>query len=147
MTGGDVDLTDLWQRTLVALERTGVSPSERAFVGFARLMAVVEQTALIAVPNDYTKKVLESDVRVECGYDQGQDVTPHYDPLLAKVIVHAATRGEAIDRLMKALRAFRIEGVRNNVPALLEILDSPEFRAGDVHTGLLADVMKQAVRA
>ena len=63
MTGGDVDLTDLWQRTLVALERTGVSPSERAFVGFARLMAVVEQTALIAVPNDYTKKVLESDVR------------------------------------------------------------------------------------
>ena len=63
MTGGDVDLTDLWQRTLVALGRTGVSPSERAFVGFARLMAVVEQTALIAVPNDYTKKVLESDVR------------------------------------------------------------------------------------
>ena len=89
----------------------------------------------------------DPDVRVECGYDQGQEVTPHYDPLLAKVIVHAATRGEAIDRLMKALRAFRIEGVRNNIPALLEILDSPEFRAGDVHTGLLADVMKQAVRA
>ena len=89
----------------------------------------------------------DPDVRVECGYDQGQEVTPHYDPLLAKVIVHAATRGEAIDRLMKALRAFRIEGVRNNIPALLEILGSPEFRAGDVHTGLLADVMKQAVRA
>ena len=63
MTGGNVDLTDLWQRTLLALERTGVSPSERAFLGFARLMALVEQTALIAVPNDYTKKVLESDVR------------------------------------------------------------------------------------
>lgn len=86
-------------------------------------------------------------VRVECGYDQGQEVTPHYDPLLAKVIVHAVTRGEAIERLMKALRAFRIEGVRNNIPALLEILDSPEFRAGDVHTGLLAHVMKQPVRA
>ena len=86
-------------------------------------------------------------VRVECGYDQGQEVTPHYDPLLAKVIVHAATRGEAIERLMKALRAFRIEGVKNNIPALLNILASPEFQAGDVHTGLLADVMKQPVRA
>ena len=87
------------------------------------------------------------DVRVECGYAQGQEVTPHYDPLLAKVIVHAATRSEAIERLMKALRAFRIEGVKNNIPALLEILDSQKFRAGDVHTGLLADVMKQPVRA
>ncbi|MBK6441229.1 MAG: chromosomal replication initiator protein DnaA [Actinomycetales bacterium] len=63
MTGADVDLADLWHRTLLALEDAGVSPSERAFVGFARLMALVEQTALIAVPNDYTKKVLESDVR------------------------------------------------------------------------------------
>ncbi len=63
MTGADVDLADLWNRTLLALESAGFSPSERAFVGFARLMAVVGQTALIAVPNDYTKKVLESDVR------------------------------------------------------------------------------------
>ena len=63
MTGADIDLADLWRRTLLALESAGVSPSERAFVGFARLMAVIEQTALIAVPNDYTKKVLESDVR------------------------------------------------------------------------------------
>ena len=60
MTGADIDLADLWRRTLLALESAGVSPSERAFVGFARLMAVIEQTALIAVPNDYTKKVLES---------------------------------------------------------------------------------------
>ena len=63
MTGAELDLTGLWQRTLLTLEHDGVSPSERAFVGFARLMAVVEQTALVAVPNDYTKKVLESDVR------------------------------------------------------------------------------------
>ena len=89
----------------------------------------------------------DPDVRVECGYAQGQEVTPHYDPLLAKVIVHAATRNEAIEGLMKALRAFRIEGVKNNIPALLEILAAPEFRAGNVHTGLLADVMNHPVRA
>ena len=59
MTGADIDLADLWRRTLLALESAGVSPSERAFVGFARLMAVIEQTALIAVPNDYTKSIIE----------------------------------------------------------------------------------------
>lgn len=99
MTGGDVDLTDLWQRTLVALERTGVSPSERAFVGFARLMAVVEQTALIAVPNDYTKKVLESDVREHLvatlsgalGRDIGLAVT--VDPTLE----HATPSSNGVD--------------------------------------------------
>ncbi|MBE0549941.1 MAG: ATP-grasp domain-containing protein [Rubrivivax sp.] len=86
-------------------------------------------------------------VRVECGYAQGQAVTPHYDPLLAKLIVHAPTRGEAIDGLVAALRNFRIEGVKHNIPALLRVLGSPEFRAGDVHTGLLADLMKQPLRA
>jgi acetyl-CoA carboxylase biotin carboxylase subunit len=85
-------------------------------------------------------------VRVECGYAQGQEVTSHYDPLLAKVIVHAPTRAQAIDRLAAALSAFQIEGVKNNIPALLEILESSEFRAGDVHTGLLADLMSSTAR-
>ncbi|MCU0949608.1 MAG: biotin carboxylase [Burkholderiaceae bacterium] len=80
-------------------------------------------------------------VRVETGYAAGRDVTPHYDPLLAKVIVHAPTRGEAIDRLIDALRDFGIAGVKHNIPALIAILDSEEFRAGDVHTGLAAAVV------
>ena len=56
MTGGDRDLAELWLRTLHALDVRGISPSERAFVGFARVLAVVEHTVLVAVPDDYTKK-------------------------------------------------------------------------------------------
>ncbi len=81
------------------------------------------------------------DVRVETGYAAGREVTPHYDPLLAKVIVRADSRAEAIDRLVEALMAFRIEGVKNNIPALVAILASEEFRAGRVHTGLAAEVV------
>ena len=66
-----------------------------------------------------------SDIRIETGYAAGRIVTPHYDPLLAKVIVRAATRAAAIDRLIAALREFRIAGVKHNIPALLAILDSP----------------------
>jgi len=80
-------------------------------------------------------------VRVETGYREGQAVTPHYDPLLAKVIVHAPTRSEAIDRLDDALAAFAIEGVRHNIPALRGVLRHEVFRRGAVHTGLVAEML------
>ena len=80
-------------------------------------------------------------VRVETGYAEGRDVTPHYDPMLAKVIVRAATREQAIDRLAEALEAFAIEGVKNNIPAVLAVLRSEAFRAGHVHTGLMPEVL------
>ena len=84
---------------------------------------------------------VDSSVRIETGYAEGRNVTPHYDPLLAKVIVHAPTREAAIDRLCDALEEFAIEGVKHNIPALLTILRSVPFRSGQVHTGILADVM------
>jgi acetyl-CoA carboxylase biotin carboxylase subunit len=83
----------------------------------------------------------DADVRIETGYREGQSVTPHYDPLLAKVIVHAPTRAEAIDRLAKALQAFEIAGVKHNIPALLGVLGFEPFRQGAVHTGLIAEML------
>jgi acetyl-CoA carboxylase biotin carboxylase subunit len=83
-------------------------------------------------------------VRVETGYAAGREVTPHYDPLLAKVIAHGETRAQALDRLIGALGEFRIAGLKHNIPALLRILDSEEFRAGDVHTALATDVVRRA---
>ncbi len=83
----------------------------------------------------------DAGVRVETGFSEGRDVTPHYDPMIAKVIVHAATRAAAIDRLVAALEAFEIQGVKNNIPAVLAILRSDPFRAGAVHTGLIPEVL------
>ena len=61
--------------------------------------------------------------------------------MIAKVIVHAATREAAIDRLIEALAAFDIQGLKNNIPAVLTILRSEQFRDGAVHTGLIPEVM------
>ena len=61
--------------------------------------------------------------------------------MIAKVIVHAATREQAIDRLIEALEAFAIEGPKNNIPAVLAVLRSEPFRAGRVHTGLIPEVL------
>lgn len=80
-------------------------------------------------------------VRVETGYREGLEVTPFYEPLLAKVIARGETRTAALDRLAAALESFEIAGVKHNIPALLSVLRSPAFRAGDVHTGLLAQLV------
>ena len=80
-------------------------------------------------------------IRVETGYAEGRDVTPYYDPLIAKVIVHAADRETAIERLALALTAFEIKGPKTNIAAVLAILRSGQFRAGELHTGIIPEVL------
>jgi acetyl-CoA carboxylase biotin carboxylase subunit len=80
-------------------------------------------------------------IRIDTGYKEGQDVTPFYDPMLAKVIVHAPSRAKAIDLLIEALAEFDVRGVKTNIPALAALLGSEPFRAGDVHTGLTKSVI------
>jgi acetyl-CoA carboxylase biotin carboxylase subunit len=82
------------------------------------------------------------DVRVESGYREGNTVTPYYDPMLAKVIAWAPDRDAAIARLTAALCAFEIDGVRSNLPFLLDVLSSDAFRGGQVHTGLASELRR-----
>jgi 3-methylcrotonyl-CoA carboxylase alpha subunit len=76
-------------------------------------------------------------VRIDAGVVEGGDISVYYDPMMAKVIASAETRGAAIARLSSALREFPILGIRTNIPFLLRILDHPRFRAGAVDTGFL----------
>jgi len=71
-------------------------------------------------------------IRVETGYAQGNRVTSHYDPMIAKVIAHAATREQAAARLGRALQDFRVEGIKTNIPLISKVLASERFRAGEV---------------
>jgi acetyl/propionyl-CoA carboxylase alpha subunit len=79
-----------------------------------------------------------SGVRIDGHLYVGQEVTLHYDPLLMKLVVHAATRAEAIARMRRALHETRVGGLTTNVPLLLAVLDDPRFASGDYDTGLLA---------
>ena len=83
-------------------------------------------------------------IRVETGYAEGDRVTPFYDPMIGKLIAHGATRGAAIARLLGALDGSVIEGVKTNIDFVRRVLLSPEFEAGDVHTGLGAQVLERA---
>jgi len=77
-------------------------------------------------------------IRIDTGVEQGATVTPFYDPMIAKLIAHGATREEARETLADALDGAVVWPVRTNAGFLVEALDHPAFIGGDVDTGLIA---------
>ena len=76
-------------------------------------------------------------VRVDTFVYSGYRVSPFYDSLIAKVIVHARTRDLAIARMKRALEAMVIEGIKTTIPLHLKIMDDPRFRAGKISTDFM----------
>jgi acetyl-CoA carboxylase biotin carboxylase subunit len=82
-------------------------------------------------------------VRIDAGYRAGNTVTPFYDSLLAKVIVHGGDRADALGRAAAAAAGFRIEGPRNNLGFFTELLATPEFISGRYDTGIVSRMRQQ----
>jgi len=141
VTGTDLVAAQIRSAAGDSLER--ILPGDLRVNGHAIQARVYAEDPKRFLPSPGTLAVFRppGGVRVETGYREGQAVTPFYDPLLAKVIAHAPSRQAAIAKLCAALRGFEISGVKHNIPALLWILESDEFRAGNVHTGLAAQVL------
>ncbi len=83
-------------------------------------------------------------IRVDTGFAEGMEVTPFYDPMIAKVITRGDNRAAAISAMAGALEGFEISGIKNNIPFLLDALRDEAFAAGDVHTGLVPEIQKRA---
>jgi acetyl-CoA carboxylase, biotin carboxylase subunit len=77
-------------------------------------------------------------VRVDSGYAAGTTVTPFYDSLMAKLIVHGADRTDAIAKARAAVAGFEITGPKNNLPFFAELLENEEFLSGDYDTGIVS---------
>jgi len=82
-------------------------------------------------------------IRLESGYAENDEITPYYDPLVAKMIAHGENRDDAIERLASALDATVIEGIKHNISFLQRMLASADFRSGHVHTGLASLLTKE----
>ncbi len=76
-------------------------------------------------------------VRVDSGVSAGSVVSPFYDSLLAKVITWGRDRTQALDRMRRALREFRVEGITTTIPLHLKLLEDPDFRHGEYHINFL----------
>jgi len=80
----------------------------------------------------------ESDsVRVDTGVEQGDEITPYYDPMIAKLIVWGADRKQALARMRRALTQYRVVGVSNNINFLSRLVALPSFANAELDTGLI----------
>ena len=82
-------------------------------------------------------------VRLDSALYRGMEVTPYYDSMLAKLVVHGADREQAIARCKRALREMRIVGVSTSLPVALRALQSTEFASGDYDTGILERIERK----
>jgi 3-methylcrotonyl-CoA carboxylase alpha subunit len=76
-------------------------------------------------------------VRVDTGVEEGDEITPHYDPMIAKLIVRDDTRERACARMLQALAQYRVVGVANNIEFLSRLVACPAFAQADLDTGLI----------
>jgi 3-methylcrotonyl-CoA carboxylase alpha subunit len=78
-------------------------------------------------------------IRVDAGIEEGDEIGLAYDPMIAKLIAHGATRDEALGRLRDALRETEVTGVTTNLPFLRWLVSHPAVRAGDTTTAFLTE--------
>ena len=80
-------------------------------------------------------------VRVDGGVFQGAEITVHYDPMVAKLVVWGVDRSEAIDRLRRSLSEFVVKGIKTSIPFHQQVVRHPVFLSGKYDTGFIADHM------
>lgn len=134
---------DLARGRLAPLEQTAIRANGHAIE--ARLYAENPSKKFMPSPGrlERFRPPQDDNVRVDAAYREGDTITPFYDPMIAKVIAWGDTRAEARQKLGMALRAFEIEGIRNNRDFLIACLADDVFAAGDVSTGFIDQRLEQ----
>ncbi|WDZ79521.1 acetyl/propionyl/methylcrotonyl-CoA carboxylase subunit alpha (plasmid) [Ensifer adhaerens] len=135
-----IDLVE-WQLRAAAGEALPKRQSEIGIDGWAfeaRIYAEDPSRGFLPATGRLTTLSFPEDgVRVDAGVRQGDRITPFYDPLIAKLIVHGPNRSAALEKLENALRACRIGGTVTNLDFLARLAAEPDFRAGHPDTGLI----------
>ncbi len=142
-----LDLVE-WQLRVAAGERLPKTQDELAIRGHAieaRLYAEDPQTGFLPSIGMLERLHLPDGVRVDTGVREGDTVTPFYDPMIAKVIAHGATREAAAARLAAALQTAEIAGLKTNNGFLIRTLTNKDFVAGDVDTGFIPRHLSELV--
>ena len=135
-----VDLVE-WQLRVAAGEPIPLAQEDIPMRGWAmeaRLYAEDPANGFLPSIGKLEHFVLPDDIRVDTGVEQGGEVSQFYDPMIAKLIVHADTREVAAARLANAAREVEVWPVRTNAAFLARCLDHERFVEGDVDTGFIA---------
>lgn len=138
-----------WQIRIAAGEHLTIEQSDIRANGHALEFRLYAEDPVRFMPQPGTIEswvVPEGEgIRVDHAVEAGMEVTPYYDPMLAKLVVAGATRDEAIQRARRAIDELVLGGITHNAPVHAAVLSDPSFLAGDVHTGLLETLRERIV--
>ena len=142
-----VDLVE-WQLRVASGEPLPKRQDELSIDGWAieaRLYAEDPAKGFLPSVGNLEFFELDGSVRIDTGVCQGSDVSPFYDPMIAKMIAHDIDREGAIQALAWALNDSKIWPVKNNAAFLINALEHPDFASGDVDTGLLQRAVDELI--
>jgi 3-methylcrotonyl-CoA carboxylase alpha subunit len=135
-----IDLIE-WQLRVAAGEPLPLKQKEIAINGHAveaRIYAEDPARGFLPSPGRITHLRFPKDgARIETGIVENDSIGTHYDPMIAKLIVHSLDRTAALERMEHALRETRIAGVTSNVPFLIALCRNPHFASGNYDTSLV----------
>ena len=139
----DLDLVE-WQLRVAAGEPLGFAQDDIVLNGHAmecRLCAEDPARKFLPSPGhiDTYQEPVVAGVRMDSGVRAGWDVSPHYDPMMAKLVAHGSDRVQCIERMLAGLDDLVIEGLVHNGPMHSDILRSSAYVDGEFHAGWLED--------
>jgi acetyl/propionyl-CoA carboxylase alpha subunit len=144
-----VDLVE-WQLRIASGERLPKAQHELTIQGHAmeaRLYAENPATGFLPSIGPLTHLRMPSGIRIDSGVEQGGAVTPFYDPMIAKLIVHAPSRSAAAAKLAAACGEVEVWPVKTNAAFLARAASHPEFVAGRIDTGFIEKHLARLVPA
>ncbi len=129
-----------WQLMVASGSRLPKTQQQLAINGWAfesRIYAEDANNGFLPVTGQLTHLQFPTDVRVDTGVRQGDSISPFYDPMIAKLVVHADSRDAALRKMQQALRDTHAGGSTTNINFLAELCSHAEFAQGQVDTGLI----------
>lgn len=140
-----VDLV-AWQLRVAAGEPLPLRQEDihlRGHAAEARLYAEDVRAGFLPATGRLAHVRFGSSARIDSGVRPGDEISPHYDPMIAKVITHGASRSEALAKLARSLEQTEVAGTVTNIGFLARLARHPGFVAGEVDTGLIARDVSQ----
>ncbi|MED1600592.1 biotin carboxylase [Alkalihalophilus pseudofirmus] len=142
-----LDLVE-WQLKIAYGEELDFTQEEVKLEGHAIEVRIYAEDPKTFFPSPGTIKEINLPeapyIRHECPVSAGSVVTPFYDPMIAKLVVKADTRDEAIERLQAALEEYSIEGIKTNISMLKEVIAHPVFKRGEATTAFVEENLQPA---
>lgn len=93
-------------------------------------------------PGTIKRLILPEEARLDFAIEEGSQVSPFYDPMVGKIIVHGSDRNQAIQKMKKALSRLKVDGITTNRELLFDIMDNASFKKGEYTTKFLDEFQK-----